>query len=327
VSGSPLGRLDPQQIERFERDLGALLEPVVRIGLAVSGGPDSVALLLLAAAARPGRIEAATVDHALRPESGAEAAFVAQLCGELGIRHQTLVVDWPSKPVSAIQESARDRRYALLARWAQERGLGAILTAHHRDDQAETLLMRLQRGAGVTGLAGMRAVGRLPASDLPLIRPLLGWSRAELASVCDAARVSPVQDPSNRDEQFERVRVRKAMAEAPWLDASGIADSAAHLAQAQDALAWAADSEWARAEVRADAISYTPSDAPAEIRRRLAARAIAALASEGEANPLRGQEIDNVVAALDSGRSATLRGVLCTGGPEWRFTQAPKRRS
>lgn len=327
MSESLLDRLDPRQLERFGRDLGALAGPLVRIGLAVSGGPDSVAMLLLAAAARPHLVEAATVDHALRQESRAEAEFVAGLCRDLGVPHQILTVDWPVRPVSAIQESARERRYALLSRWADERRLGAVLTAHHREDQAETFMMRLQRGAGIAGLAGMRAVSRVPASELPLVRPLLGWSRAELASVCEAAGITAVQDPSNGEERFERVRTRRALAEASWLDMNGIAASAAHLAQADDAIAWAVDAEWRRAALSVDAITYTPRDAPAEIRRRIASRAIAALATEGEANALRGPEIENVLAALDGGGSATLRGVLCSGGTEWRFTRAPRRRT
>src|SRR5947209_9672893 len=184
-------------VERFAADLDALVDPGARIGIAVSGGPDSLALLLLAAAARPGKIEAATVDHALREGSRAEAETVAQLCARLGVPHAILSVEWDEKPVTGLQERGRAARYALLGAWAKERHLDAIATAHHRDDQAETLVMRLKRGAGVRGLAGMRASAVIPGGDLPLLRPLLGWRRAELEQVCAGARLEPARDPSN----------------------------------------------------------------------------------------------------------------------------------
>ena len=148
--------LPAETIERFRRDLDALVPPDTPIGVAVSGGPDSLALLLLAAQARPARVEAATIDHALRPESRAEAEMVAALCERLGVPHAILTANWEEKPSTAIQERARAIRYKLLGEWARNRRLGALATAHHLDDQAETLLMRLTRGAGVRGLAGMR---------------------------------------------------------------------------------------------------------------------------------------------------------------------------
>lgn len=326
MGGSQQDRLDPKAIERFAHDLDALVEPTAKIGLAVSGGPDSLALLLLAAAARPELVEAASVDHALRPESRSEAELVARVCGSLGIPHQILTVRWDAKPESALQERARQRRYAMLADWAAERELEAIATGHHLDDQAETLLMRLARGAGVTGLAAMRPRSRVPGGTLPLVRPLLGWRRDELEAICAAAGVSPVTDPSNDNAQFERVRMRKALAGVDWLDSGNVARSARILGEADDALAWAAAHEWERRVTRtADRIIYEPGAPPAEIRRRIITRAVIELAHEGEA-ALRGRELDTVLQALESGGTATLRGVLCTGGATWRFAQAPERR-
>jgi tRNA(Ile)-lysidine synthase len=254
--------------------------------------------------------------------------MVEGLCSKLGVTHLTLTVQWERKPQTAIQERARTERYRLLADWAGERGLAAIATAHHLDDQAETLLMRLNRGAGARGLAGMRPVAPVPGADMPLrlIRPLLAWRRSELAEICSAAGVTPIDDPSNRDEQFERVRIRHALAQAEWLDSGAIARSAANLASADAALHWATDVEWERQVERSDeAIVYDPL-APLEIRRRIVRRAVAALASEGLTNPLRGRELDRVVALLAEGGKTTLRGVLCSGGSRWRFTQAPGRR-
>jgi tRNA(Ile)-lysidine synthase len=305
-------------IDRFRRDLDALVGPDAKLGIAVSGGPDSLALLFLAAEARPGRVEAATVDHALRPESRAEAEIVAEVCARLGVPHVILTADWDEKPGTAIQERARAMRYRLVGEWARERGL-TILTAHHLDDQAETLLMRLARGAGVRGLAGMR-----PAAHV--VRPLLGWRHSELEAVCAAAGVEPVRDPSNEDEQFERVRIRKALAAADWLDPAALAASAAHLADADEALDWAAEFEWQRAVTESDAdIVYRPAGTPPEIRRRIVRRAVLTLATEG-ALELRGRELDQLLASLAKGGKATLRGVLCAGGAEWRFARAPQRK-
>lgn len=298
-----------------------------RLGIAVSGGPDSIALLLLAAAARPGQIEAATVDHALRAGSREEAETVVALCAKLGIRHALLTANWVDRPTTAIQERARAERYRLLANWLAERSLAALVTAHHLDDQAETLLMRLNRGSGVRGLAGMRAAAPLPApgSDLPLLRPLIGWRRSELEAICKAAAVEPIEDPSNADERFERVRLRRAIAAADWLDPQALCRSAARLAEADAALEWAVEREWqSQVSSAEDEFVYGPA-APQEIRRRVLCRIIGQLAREGESNPLGATELDRLTEVLSSGGRATLRGVLCTGGERWRFAAAPRR--
>jgi tRNA(Ile)-lysidine synthase len=315
-------------LDRFTRDLAPLVAPDRTIGLAVSGGPDSLALLLLAAEARPLRVEAATVDHALRSESRAEAEMVAKVCDRLGVPHRILTANWDERPETAIQERARAMRYRLLGEWARERRINTLLTAHHLDDQAETFLMRLARGAGVRGLAGMRRVSRAPGGGIAVVRPLLGWSHLELEAVCSAAGLEAIEDASNEDHRFERVRIRKALGEADWLDSAAVAQSASHLAEADGALHWATDLEWERGVSRVGGqIVYRPSDAPREIRRRIIRRALLTLATEGRAAELRGRELDQVLAALRSGGRVTLRGVLCIGGPEWRFAKAPARRS
>jgi len=316
---------EPTLVERFSADLDALIVRDARIGVAVSGGPDSLALLLLAAAARPGRVEAATIDHGFRKEARDEAAMVANICDRLGIRHATLTARWSELPETAIQERARNQRYRLLGYWAEERGLDALATAHHAEDQAETVLMRLARGSGVRGLAGMRPRSVSPGVHIRLVRPLLGWRRAELEQVCSAAGVTPAADPSNQDERFERVRVRRALAALDWLDAGAVAHSAANLADADAALDWAARVEWDDCvHERRGSIVYRPSDAPVEIVRRVVSRAIRKLATEGEFEP-RGSELTRLVAALSDGGTATLRGVLCRGGSEWHFVPSPNR--
>jgi tRNA(Ile)-lysidine synthase len=318
---------EPAGVERFRRALDRLVPAGTPIGLAVSGGPDSLALLLLAAAARPGEVEAATVDHALRQESRGEAEMVASLCKNLGVPHTILTAEWKEKPETAVQERARIARYGLLSRWAQEKGLRVLLTAHHLDDQAETFLMRVARGAGVRGLAGMRLVARVPGGAVPLVRPLLGWRHAELEQVCASAGVTPISDPSNADEQFERVRIRRALAESQWLDPQALALSAGNLAEADAALHWSTSQVWARLVTeQPSAISFQPAGIPREIRRRLIRRAVLKLAREGNGSELRGRELDRLLQALANGGKATLRGVLCSGGDVWRFTPAPARR-
>ena len=309
--------------ERFAVAIGALTGPDARIGLAVSGGPDSLALLLLAHEAIPGRFEVATVDHGLRLASAAEAEAVAALCERLAVPHTTL------RPVVAttgnLQANARAARYAALGDWAKARGLAAIVTAHHADDQAETLLMRLNRGAGVRGLAGMRGAATVPGHPgLPLLRPLLGWRKAELEAVVAQAGIVPTRDPSNVDLRFERARVRAELAAAPWLDPASLADSAAHLGEADAALDWAAAREWdEQVEHGEGSLTYRPL-APRAVRLRVLERIVATLGHEGIT---RGAGIARFDDALSAGRVATLGGVRGEAlDDDWRFTSAPPRR-
>jgi tRNA(Ile)-lysidine synthase len=235
----------PELVDRFRADLEQLWPFVddahARLGLAVSGGADSLALLLLAHALLPGRIEAATVDHGLRPEAAAEADLVARRCAELGVPHQTHCVDVAR---GNLQDRARAARYEALGGWCEERDLEGLATGHQMDDQAETFLMRLNRGSGVTGLAGIRALGRVPTAGVRLVRPLLRWRRAELAALVHGAGWEPVQDPSNEDDGFDRVRIRRALASADWLDPAGIERSARLLGEADAAIDWVIGREW-----------------------------------------------------------------------------------
>jgi tRNA(Ile)-lysidine synthase len=221
------------EAERFAADLRRLWPEGGQLGLAVSGGPDSLALLLLAHAAIPGRFSVATVNHGLRREAGDECAMVERECAARGIRCSTLQVKVGG---GNMQASARDARYGALSEWMGRESLSALATAHHADDQAETLIMRLNRSSGLDGLAGVRPRGAVPGSRLPLLRPLLGWRRSELAEIVVRAGLQPALDPSNTDESYDRVRIRKALADAPWLDVAAVAASAAHLADAEEAL-------------------------------------------------------------------------------------------
>ena len=206
---------------------------------AVSGGPDSIALLAMlhAWAQQTGRpvLYVATVDHRLRSESAKEAAGVGSLCAGLGLPHRVLVWHDGDK-ASALQAQARAARYALLAAYAQELGGAALVTAHTLDDQAETLLMRLARGSGPAGLAGMRP--RSLVGGTVLYRPLLKVPKARLVATARAAGLPIVLDPSNGDRRFERVRWRDRLpplAEA-GLDAQRLGAFARRMARVDEAI-------------------------------------------------------------------------------------------
>jgi tRNA(Ile)-lysidine synthase len=195
--------------------LFATWEPFSRVLLAVSGGPDSVALMLLAtrwARQRPEalHLSVATVDHGLRPRSATEAAAVAEWAAALGLAHATLRWEGP-KPQTRVQERARQKRYELLLAHAKEIGAEAIATGHHADDQAETILFRLARGSGVTGLAGMAPVGERDGRRI--LRPLLAHDKAALVATCEAAAHPYFSDPSNADAGYARTRIRDLLAE------------------------------------------------------------------------------------------------------------------
>jgi tRNA(Ile)-lysidine synthase len=287
----------------------------------VSGGPDSLALLLLAHAALPGRLAAATVDHGLRPESAGEAAMVARLCDRLGVPHHTLAV---TVAIGNLQAEARAARYAALAEWMEADAIAALATAHHADDQAETLLARLNRGSGVAGLAGVRARGSVPGSERALLRPLLGWRRAELAAVVEAAGIAAADDPSNRDPRFDRVRLRAALAGSEWLDIAAIAQSAAHLADADTALDWAARREWSECVARdGPALVYRPR-APRAVALRVLARIVLELTGEAP----RGSALARLFDALVARQTASIGSLVARATHEgWVFTPAPRRRS
>lgn len=237
--------IDPELVERFRADL-AVLWPFVddgpqKLGIALSGGGDSLALLLLAHAALPGRIEAATVDHQLRSEAAEEAELVKGYCSELGVPHSTLRVE---VAVGNMQDRARAARYGALGKWCEERDLDGLATAHQMDDQAETFLMRLNRGSGLAGLASVRALGRVPDTPIRLVRPLLGWRRRELIALVKSIGWEPVEDPSNENTDFDRVRMRRNLAGCDWLDVAAIGRSVRYLAEADETLQWAVGREY-----------------------------------------------------------------------------------
>ncbi|WP_374650118.1 tRNA lysidine(34) synthetase TilS [Rhizorhabdus sp.] len=305
--------------ERFRVDLDSLLpDPSARIGLAVSGGPDSMALLLLAAEAMPDRIECATVDHGLRAEAAGEAALVAAACAKLGVPHSILTVE--VERVASIQAAARAARYAALEDWASGRGLAAVATAHHADDQAETLLMRLGRGAGLSGLAGIRA--RRPLGRIMVIRPLLDWRRGDLRGL--VADIPTVDDPSNSDPRHDRSRVRTLLADLDGrVDIARMAASAAYLAEAEEALAWTVEQAM-RSRVTTCPNGRILADVeglPREITRRILQRLIGDADSQVD-----GPTLDSAFRRLEQGSTATVGRLKLSPGRRILIEEAPPRR-
>ncbi|RDV03013.1 tRNA lysidine(34) synthetase TilS [Sphingorhabdus pulchriflava] len=287
------------------------------IGLAVSGGPDSLALLLLAHQAFPKAIHAATVDHELRPEANDEAHYVAGLCAERGIPHAILK---PERPITGnLQSAARDARYGLLHKWAASHGLNWIATAHHADDQLETLLMRIARGSGIAGLSSIRETnGRI-------IRPLLGFTKAQLVAVCQEQGVIPCEDPSNANVDFDRVQIRNWLKTAPpLLNAARVSRTVDAVREAHEALEWMA----ARLQPERIAVSENPGTTldpaglPPELVRRLLIRA---LQSQDAHIAPRGETIDRALETLAAGGKLSVGNLLCTGGTLWHIEPAPLR--
>ena len=215
------------------------LEPALQgAGFAVSGGSDSVAMLRLLAPvvqAAGGQVAVVTVDHGLRPEAAEEARFVAGICAAHGWSHDTL--HWQHDGRGNFSAAARDGRYGLMADWAQARGIKAICLGHTQDDQAETVLMRLARGAGVDGLSGMAPMR--VARGVMWLRPLLSVTRAELRAYLQGIGQPWRDDPSNDNPDYERVRWRQALdgLEALGLTRSALAQTATRLRTARGTLA------------------------------------------------------------------------------------------
>ena len=247
--------------------------------------------------------------------------MVARVCADLGVPHEVLTVTVAD---GNLQAQARIARYAALAAWMERAGLAVLLTAHHADDQAETLLLRLQRGSGVAGLAGVRARGKVPGTRLPLLRPLLDFRRAELGGLAAAAGLTAVADPSNEDDRFDRARLRKDLAATDWLPVPALAASAAHMADADAALIWAAQREWTECVRPAPmGLTYRPS-AP----RAVALRVIMRIVEELDGAAPRGSAAARLFDALLAREPASIGALVARATPDgWSFTKAPQRRS
>lgn len=334
-------------VDRFRRDFEALLDCPLgesRLAIAVSGGPDSLALLLLAAAAYPNQVVAATVDHGLRASSADEAALVERHCTALGVPHRTLRPDVPLDTPENLQERARNMRYRLLGRWAGSVGAAYLLTAHHADDQAETFLMRAARGSGIAGLASIRAVSlgvtrffwpedlaALGEEHPVIVRPLLGWRKASLRAIVENAGIAYVSDPSNEDGRYDRTRFRALLDANGWLAPDRLARSVSNLAEGEEALDQLARMFYDE-RVRlgeADEVRFDPAGLPREIKRRMTwmalnrARLVLGMVPDWRG----GEDVEGLLRTLEEGGTGTLAGVMASGGNVWWFREAPPRRA
>ncbi|WP_207476704.1 tRNA lysidine(34) synthetase TilS [Arenibaculum pallidiluteum] len=288
-------------------------EPRPRLAVGVSGGPDSLALCLLAhgwAVARGGHVLALTVDHGLRPGSAAEAAQVGTWLGARGIAHAVLSWTGP-KPGTGIQEAARAARLALLEARCHAEGILHLLLAHQREDQAETVLMRLARGSGPDGLAGMPAVRE--SQLVRILRPLLTVSRTRLASMLAQDGQPWVEDPANRSQTFARARLRRSAAvlAEEGLTAGGLGETARRCAGARAALDRAVTALLARsAEIRPEGWILLDAAvleaAEPELRLRALLRC---LETVGQA-PVRRAAAEALAAELPGCHGRTLGGCL-----------------
>jgi len=258
------------------------------VAVAVSGGPDSLALLLLTdawARERGGSVLALTVDHGLRPDSASEAAQVGAWARARGISHAVLC--WTGdKPRTGIQAAARRARYRLLSEACAVHGILHIAFAHHADDQAETVLFRVDRSSGPAGLAGMTASRSLGA--VRMVRPLLGWPKSALVETCRRFGQAYVEDPSNRAARFARTGLRRRLTDEAGLRGAGLREAAARATRRIDGENRLAGALGRMAEVRPDGIVLLDRDAlqaaEAGIRQAVLAAAVRAVGG-GEFGP------------------------------------------
>ena len=290
--------------------------PSQRIGVAVSGGGDSLALLyLLADWAKTQSVDifVATVDHGLRPEAEQEAKDVAAHCAQLGVTHETLVWrDWDHQ--GNLQAQARAARYRLLGAWGQRHQLDVILLGHTQDDQAETFLLRLARRAGVDGLSSMKAFFQRDGQTFG--RPLLSVTRHALRVILTQKAIRWIDDPSNEDPQFDRVRARQALQhlETLGIDTASLADVSRNMKDARDALDAQVRSV-AAAQIQIDRGDLVMpvtlfSAQPAEIQRRLLVAGLIWV-SGAEYAPRR-DAVSRLLQDICAGIGGTLSGCLLT---------------
>jgi tRNA(Ile)-lysidine synthase len=318
-------------VERFREAICSLHpSPGSPIGLAVSGGPDSMALLALCDrlwwAGEDedfcSNFEVATIDHGLRADAADECVLVKGFCDQRQIRCEVIKV---AVAEGNVQEQARIARYTALGQWAVERKLAAIVTAHHADDQAETVMMRLNRGSGLEGLAAIRKRGQVNGCAVPVLRPLLSFRRSELRQIVDGMGVPFALDPSNENEDFERVRIRRALADAAWLDPGAVARSAAQLEEVLGEIAGICHAIWQqKASVTAGRVCV-PASGWVGIDARVISKGIAELGGKATVGGL-------VVLLKDglaiSGRKANIAGFLIEHLEDvYLITPEPPRRT
>jgi tRNA(Ile)-lysidine synthase len=336
-----LTRAPAQGAALGDEQIAALFRPLSEatgLLLAVSGGPDSTALMVMAAkwsAVRRGAppIDVATVDHGLRPEAAAEARGVGDHARRRGFRHH--LIEWRGdKPTSRLQERAREARYRLLAECARAIGADHIVTAHHADDQAETVLFRLLRGSGLGGLRGMDPLAM--RDGVAIARPLLQMRKGDLVAFCQAEGEAFIEDPANSNPRFARTRMRRlaALLADEGLGADEIARLARRAARMEDAVQRAASEAaarlqgWSRGDPALGRAFFAEAE---EVRLRLLRDALAD--AGGGATRLSQLELLNEALQRSAARGEAFQATL--GGAMVRLTEkgiltfdaAPPRRN
>ena len=311
------------------------------LGLAVSGGSDSLAMLALAAEIRTHEgglsLAAVTVDHGLRPEAAAEADQVGRVCRELGVPHS--IVRWERADTGAVsQADARRARHQLLAAWAAAHGIGQIALAHTQDDRLETFLMRARQGSGWYGLAGPMPYAPSPVwpqgAALRLVRPLLAFTREDLRDDLRARGIAWIDDPSNAADKFERVRMRRLLARLPPAAKLNAIRTMDRLAEMRMATASAAFELLSRHVDRQSSTASLPLDTrhlvgPEAWRRFIEAMVLAA---GGAGIPPRGEGLARLLHLIATHDPTLQRGVTLAGakirigrGAALCFSRAPPR--
>ena len=322
MTGASSEHATPLSDAEFDSLMAGLepFEPAPWLALGLSGGSDSLALACLLRAwarARGGRVTALVVDHGLRRESRAEARAVARQAADMDL--EAVVLTWSGdKPEANVQAAARDARHALLRDWCAKRGVLHLALGHQRDDQAETLLLNLARGSGLDGLAAMAPLVETP--QVRVLRPLLAVPRARLQARTRTENLDWLEDPSNRDPRFDRVRLRAALADLAGEDLIDrrLAATAGQLGRARAAVEAAVAGLLARAaELRCDGSLRLDlailAEAPEEVALRALARVLTTVG--GADYPPRFERLERLhrrLAAADFG-GATLGG--CRLGP------------
>ena len=285
--------------------------------------------MLLLAHAAGFHCHIATVNHGLRAEAADECRLVENLCGELDV--PCTVIDIMLAKGN-VQQEARRARYAALADWAAREGIRTILTAHHADDQAETLLMRLNRGSGLAGLAGVRERRFIDGTNIEVARPLLEFRRSELQAVIDGASVAVADDPSNRDTAYDRVRVRQNLERSDCIDVDGLARSASLIEESWSMVeGLAAEEVTLHAERDGDAFAYDPFAASGIERVPVWIEVVCIIAGDLGVALVRGDAAKIVVALADL-RKVNVGGISAEavedhGARCWSFRREPPRRT
>ncbi len=286
------------------------------IAVAVSGGGDSLALAILLAewcSERNITLHALTVDHGLRPESASEAKYVAKTLKPFGVSQKTLM--WEGvKPKSRIQEAAREARYALMSNYCQKKKIKFLFVAHHGQDQIETILFRIAKGTGLDGLSGMRPITVLE-NNLTLVRPLLPVSHQELCDTLKSRKINWIEDPSNENDKYARVRIRNVIdaLENEGLNPARISSLSNRVAQSIDLIDYLIDKEYnslvsnintQRIDINLSAFSSLPIEGKARILKKIISQLI-----PHKKYPARLEDIERLAAKLDDKfKGATLGG-------------------